>query len=83
MSKFPQVLINVPVQGSAKPILDLPQVGEALRECEAALNGRGRILLRASGTEPLIRVMVEAQDGVETLQTAERLAEAVKRAAAG
>ncbi|HZR36129.1 MAG TPA: phosphoglucosamine mutase [Nevskia sp.] len=82
MSKFPQVLINVPVQGKAKAILDLPQVGEALRDCEAALNGRGRILLRASGTEPLIRVMVEAQDGVETQQTAERLAEAVKLAAA-
>jgi phosphoglucosamine mutase len=82
MSKFPQVLINVAVQGKAKPILDLPQVAEALRECEAALNGRGRILLRASGTEPLIRVMVEAQDGTETQQTAERLAEAVKQAAA-
>ncbi len=82
MSKFPQVLINVPVQGRAKAILDLPQVGEALRDCEASLNGRGRILLRASGTEPLIRVMVEAQDGIETQQTAERLAEAVKLAAA-
>ena len=82
MSKFPQVLINVPVKGKAKPILDLPQVGAALRDCEASLGGRGRILLRASGTEPLIRVMVEAQDGVETRQTAERLAEAVKLAAA-
>ncbi len=82
MSKFPQVLINVPVKGEARPILELPQVGAALRECETALGGRGRILLRASGTEPLIRVMVEAQDGVETQQTAERLAEAVKLAAA-
>jgi len=82
MSKFPQVLINVPVQGQAKAILELPQVGEALHDCEAALGGRGRILLRASGTEPLIRVMVEAQDGAETRQTAERLAEAVKLAAA-
>ena len=82
MSKFPQVLINVPVKGKAKPILELPQVGKALRDCEASLGNRGRILLRASGTEPLIRVMVEAQDGVETQQTAERLAEAVKLAAA-
>lgn len=81
MSKFPQVLINVPVQGDAKPVLELPKVVAALHDCEAGLNGRGRILLRASGTEPLIRVMVESQDGIETQQTAERLAEAVREAA--
>lgn len=83
MSKFPQVLINVPVQGNARAVMELPQVGAALKQCEAGLAGRGRILLRPSGTEPLIRVMVEAQDAVETQHTAERLAEAVKLAAAG
>jgi len=83
MSKFPQVLINVPVRGKARAVLELPQVGAALRQCEAGLAGRGRILLRASGTEPLIRVMVEAQDAAETQHTAERLAEAVKQALAG
>lgn len=82
MSKYPQVLINVPVTGNAKAVMELPQVGAALQQCEASLAGRGRILLRPSGTEPLIRVMVEAQDAAETRQTAERLAEAVKQAAA-
>jgi len=79
MSKFPQVLINVPVPGKAKAVMELPQVAEILRQCEADLGGRGRILLRPSGTEPLIRVMVEAQDLVEAQHTAERLAEAVKK----
>ena len=86
MSKFPQVLINVPIQGAghgnAKTILELPAVQAALRQGEESLGGRGRILLRASGTEPLIRVMVEAQEESETRQAAERLAAAV-RAAAG
>jgi phosphoglucosamine mutase len=81
MSKLPQVLINVPVQGEAKPILQRRKVSEALRDCEAALAGRGRILLRASGTEPLIRVMVEAQDEAETRKTAESLAQVVREAA--
>ncbi|MDR3414771.1 MAG: phosphoglucosamine mutase [Nevskia sp.] len=82
MSKYPQVLINVPVQGHAKRVLELPPVTAALQECESGLHGRGRVLLRASGTEPLIRVMVEAQDGAETQQAAERLAQAVRIAAA-
>lgn len=82
MSKLPQVLLNVPVQGKAKPILDQPVVRAAAQAVEAELQGRGRILLRASGTEPLIRVMVEAQDEAETRAAAERLAVAVKQAAA-
>jgi phosphoglucosamine mutase len=82
MPRYPQVLINVPVKGRAAPILQLPAVKSALSEGENRLQERGRILLRASGTEPLIRVMVEAQDESETRQVAERLAQRVREAAA-
>jgi phosphoglucosamine mutase len=82
MRKLPQVLVNVPVNGRAKAVLELPQVREAVIASEQVLAGRGRILLRASGTEPLIRVMVEARDEDETRSTAERLAQTVRLACA-
>jgi phosphoglucosamine mutase len=80
MVKFPQVLINVPVLGNARAVMELPQLRQALQQAETELAGRGRFLLRASGTEPLIRVMVEAQDATETQHAAERLATAVRNA---
>jgi phosphoglucosamine mutase len=51
-------------------------------EAEATLNGNGRIVLRASGTEPLIRVMVEGRDAEQVRNSAETIAEAVRKAAA-
>jgi phosphoglucosamine mutase len=61
VTKFPQLLVNVPVR--AKPALNtLPAVKEVVRRWEAKLDGRARILLRYSGTEPLARVMVEGDD---------------------
>jgi phosphoglucosamine mutase len=61
VTKCPQVLVNVPVR--AKPALEgLSPVVEALRHWEATLDGRGRLLVRYSGTEPLARVMVEGDD---------------------
>ncbi|MEQ1437727.1 phosphoglucosamine mutase [Fontimonas sp. SYSU GA230001] len=78
MNKYPQVLINVPVSGAADQALKAPAVAAARAEVEAQLRGRGRVLLRASGTEPLIRVMVEAEDPDETRRAAEYLANCVR-----
>ena len=61
MSKFPQQMINVPRVKSIDLATD-QQVKRAVRDAEQQLDGRGRVLLRPSGTEPLIRVMVEGED---------------------
>ena len=74
---FPQVLINVRFAGGANP-LESEAVKAVAADVEKRLEGKGRILLRKSGTEPLIRVMVECEDGVLTKQCAEEIAEAVK-----
>jgi len=81
--KLPQVLVNVRIQGQSQLVLATGAVQQALAATEKALAGRGRVLLRASGTEPLIRVMVEAQDEKETRQCAEKLADVVRSAALG
>ena len=78
LPKCPQVLINVRVQGDAKQMLARPEIAAAVQNTEQSLAGRGRVLLRPSGTEPLIRVMVEAQDAGETQQYAEQLADVVR-----
>ncbi len=78
LTPFPQKLVNVPV-GRKIPFDQSPEIVQATREAERRLDGRGRVLLRYSGTECLARVMVEAEepDLVETLCA--RLAEAVSR----
>jgi phosphoglucosamine mutase len=81
VQKFPQVLINVPVKGKARAVVDAGAVQDAVRAGEKRLDGRGRILLRPSGTEPLVRVMVEAQDERESRETAESIAAQVRAAA--
>jgi phosphoglucosamine mutase len=80
MPRHPQILINVPVSGSAAEIMAADEVTAARAEVEAQLGRRGRLLLRASGTEPLIRVMVEGDDAAETRRAAEYLAERVRAA---
>ena len=74
---FPQVLINVRFAGGANP-LESEAVKAVAADVEKRLEGKGRILLRKSGTEPLIRVMVECEDGALAKQCAEEIAEAVK-----
>jgi phosphoglucosamine mutase len=78
VTKYPQVLVNVPVR--AKPALNtLPVVGQAVGRWEATLEGRARILLRYSGTEPLARVMVEGDDQMTIDKVAREIAEAVRQ----
>lgn len=79
---YPQILINVRVTGKAAELLDRAEVKAASAEAETALNGKGRVLLRPSGTEPLLRVMVEGEDGVLVKQCAEKIAAVVKQVAA-
>jgi phosphoglucosamine mutase len=78
MTRLPQVLVNVPDVDKARADED-PVVAAAVAEEEAALGDSGRILLRPSGTEPLVRVMVEAATQDEARAVAERLADVVKR----
>ena len=77
---YPQVLINVTTQ--SKLDLSLPQIQNAVKKAESELKDAGRVLLRASGTEPKIRVMVEGQDAKLVQKIAEEIAEVVKVAAA-
>ncbi len=77
---YPQVLINV----TTKQKLDLNQqsVQVAVKQAEQVLNGQGRVLLRASGTEPKIRVMIEGMDKSLVQAQAEQLAEVIRQLAA-
>jgi phosphoglucosamine mutase len=75
MDVYPQTMINVPV--AQKIDLAMPSIQEAIRAAESELAGRGRVLLRASGTEPLIRVMVEGQDDALVNKLADQLATCV------
>ena len=79
MSKYPQILINVPIK--AKIDLDnTPQIQQAVKDAESDLADSGRVLLRPSGTEPLIRVMVEGVDAPKVQQLAQQIADSVTAA---
>ena len=77
MKKFPQVLINIPVKNPSVVINDT-NIKKAVQEAEFLLKDRGRILLRPSGTESKIRVMVEGSEWSEVQTIAHKLAEIVK-----
>ncbi len=76
---FPQTLINVRLQPGFDWI-NHPPLQAATREAETALGDSGRVLIRASGTEPLVRVMVEAREAALAQATAERIAASLKPA---
>ena len=78
VSMFPQVMINVRVQVK-KDTNTVPEVVEAVAASETELGDRGRVLLRPSGTEPVIRVMVEGEDAEEVQIHVERLARVVEQ----
>jgi phosphoglucosamine mutase len=81
MPRYPQKLVNVRVAQRVDPGQS-PPIRSAVAEAEAILGARGRVVLRASGTEPVIRVMVEGEDGDEVSRLAESLADRVRAAAA-
>jgi phosphoglucosamine mutase len=80
--RYPQVLVNVPI-AKTKPIEALPEFMRLVERVEGALNGRGRVLVRYSGTEPLARIMVEGDDEKQIRGFADELAEALRRALGG
>jgi phosphoglucosamine mutase len=80
MRKFPQVLLNVKVAKRFDPST-VPTVQDAVRRIEARMEGNGRVVLRASGTEPVIRVMVEGLEEETTHEAATELADIVRKAA--
>ena len=77
---YPQVLINVKVNKGVD-CLGHTQVKAAVGDAEQALNGKGRVLLRPSGTEPLLRVMVEGENRQLVEQSAQRIADVVRKLA--
>lgn len=81
MSKLPQKMINVRVQQRFDPF-SRDDIVAAVHKAETELGGAGRILLRASGTEPLIRVMAEGQDASQILRVVEELAKVVEKSTA-
>ena len=82
MSLYPQTMINVPVAEKID-LHAIPGIQEAVRVAESELTGKGRVLLRASGTEPLIRVMVEGEDKALVDKLAGELAASVSESAPG
>jgi phosphoglucosamine mutase len=78
MKIYPQVLINVPGVDKSRVETD-SALQQVVAEAEAELAGTGRVLLRASGTEPLVRVMVEAADAGTAKSWAERIARVVEK----
>lgn len=80
MTRFPQQLINVELgQGNADDVMRQQSLIDAVHQVEEELGDEGRVLLRPSGTEPLIRVMVEGSDGDLVEQKARLLADVVRR----
>jgi len=79
MARFPQVMVNVRVKERIDPARS-PAIQAAVRRVEASLGDAGRVVLRASGTEPLIRVMVEGRDEPVVKRYAQELAEVVRLA---
>ncbi len=80
MILYPQIMINVPIVKN----IDLqsePEIQKAVNSAKSELNGKGRVLLRASGTEPLIRVMVEGEDAVLVNKLASEIAACVTESA--
>ena len=81
MPLFPQRIVSIKAANAAN-VAGEPAVRKAVGEVESALGDRGRVVLRASGTEPVIRLMVEGEDGDTVAALSERLADTVRRRAA-
>lgn len=75
---YPQVLLNVKVSNTGGRTLDVPNIQNAIKDIEAKLGSKGRVLLRRSGTEPVNRIMVEGEDANDIKRLADELAAVVK-----
>jgi phosphoglucosamine mutase len=79
MKPLPQVLINVTIDNSKKSLLNsIDRIWEEIKKVEASYNGKGRVLVRPSGTEPLVRVMIEGIDQELINGDAQRIADIIK-----
>ena len=76
--KFPQILVNVKVR-EKQPFEQVPAIAEAARQMENDLHGKGRLLLRYSGTENLARVMIEGENQTVIEAQAHNLAEIIRQ----
>ena len=78
MEALPQALVNAKVPNHKKEhYMEYSEIAEAIREIEAKFNGEGRVLIRPSGTEPMVRVMIEGKDQNTIEKEAKRLAELI------
>ncbi len=77
MTKLPQVMINVKGVDKTRAVSSA-ELAQAVKEAESELGSSGRVLLRPSGTEQLVRVMVEAESAAQAEALAARLADVVK-----
>jgi phosphoglucosamine mutase len=79
LTKYPQAQRNLPVK-EKPPLETLPGVMKLVQEAEKELHSKGRVLLRYSGTEAKIRLLIEGRDRSQIDQQADRIAEAIQRA---
>ena len=79
MTKYPQLIRNVRMRDRIEP-MEIPEVVSAVRDAETRLGDQGRVLLRPSGTEPVVRVMVEGREAGQVSAMTDELAEAVSAA---
>lgn len=79
MTQYPQVLINAKIKNSNKSrYMDVPEIKSKIEDIESILDGEGRVLIRPSGTEPLVRVMLEGKDKEQLLLLAQELANLIE-----
>jgi phosphoglucosamine mutase len=78
MDRYPQHLVNVRVK-ERKPLDDFPEIAHAVEQVEEKLGNEGRLLIRPSGTEPVIRVMIEGKDQDLVVQLAEETAATIEQ----
>lgn len=79
MRMLPQVLVNVKIPNELKNIYEVDEeVMDLIREVEESLEGKGRVLIRPSGTEPLVRIMLEGEDQKEIDAAAHKIADLIK-----
>jgi phosphoglucosamine mutase len=79
-TRYPQVLVNVPVPRAGFAWEDIPPLVETVRAAEAALGADGRIVVRPSGTEPVLRIMVEGREADQIRTWADRLVAVAREA---